>query len=196
MELSSRYQALRGSSAASNGGRLLRCWDGECGGGWASALAEHWANCRMFTLQRGTGLIITAGPGHIKGLRKGQTFCWSATVSRPLSTPAHTHTQKADCTHMGTHPLGISTSTKTMVAHCKPVIYLLRPGKARRCRRLTLTKLVPQSRQLSLPRLPDPNISENVWSTLCFPFWVNLHPSPVTIYSNPAVALTHCMIYH
>lgn len=44
-------------------------------GGWAAALAEPWANCRMFTLRRGTGLIITAGPGHIKGLRKGQTFC-------------------------------------------------------------------------------------------------------------------------
>lgn len=99
-------QALCGSWSSLSGGRLLRrrvCRECVCGGGvvggWASALAAPRANCRMFTLRRGTRLIITAGPGHIKGLRKGQTFCWSATVSRPASAHACTYTQKADRTH-------------------------------------------------------------------------------------------------
>lgn len=103
--------ALCGSWSALSGRLLRRCvctvcvcvcerW--RCGGGWAAALAEPWANGRMFTLRRGTGLIITAGPGHIKGLRKGQTFCWSATVSRPASTHANTYTKGRPHTHLST----------------------------------------------------------------------------------------------
>lgn len=46
--------------------RSLNVWMAGC----TTAMAEPEANCRMFTLRRGTGLIITAGHGHIKGLRK------------------------------------------------------------------------------------------------------------------------------
>lgn len=90
----------------------------------ADALAEPWANCRMFTLQQGTGLIITAGPGHIKGLRKGQTFCRSVTVSRPASTPTNSRTKGRVHTHLGTRSLGIYTPTKNMAALCSTTIYL------------------------------------------------------------------------
>lgn len=83
------------------------CLQRVCGGGWAAALAEPWANCRMFTLRRGTGLIITARPGHIKGLQKGQTFWWSATVSRLARVHANTYTKGRPHTHSSTHQASI-----------------------------------------------------------------------------------------
>lgn len=73
----------------------------------------------MFTLRRGTALIITAGPGHIKGLRKGQTFCRSATVSRPASAHANTNTKGR--LHTLEHPLGIYAPTKNMTALCSAI---------------------------------------------------------------------------
>lgn len=72
-------------------------------GGWVVALAEPWANCRMFTLWRGTWLIITAGPGHIKRTEERANILLKCHCQQACKrTHKHIHKGRPH-THLSTH---------------------------------------------------------------------------------------------